>query len=89
MLFDIFVSSFEAIWPIRAPFISIIDIVSINVDIYDIDYTELGFSIYGEKKTTGGHSHVADHDEGLTSRRALFVSTYPGGGTWRLGFPHS
>jgi hypothetical protein len=29
-----------------------IDIVSIDVDIYDVDYTGAGFSIHGEKKTT-------------------------------------
>jgi hypothetical protein len=65
---------------IRVPLRYTIDIISIDVDISDVDYTGEGFSIYGEEKITGGHSHLAHHDEGLASRCALCASAHPVGG---------
>ena len=43
-----------------------IDAVSIDIDIYDVDYTGEGFIIYGTQKNAGSHSHLGQYVEDFT-----------------------
>jgi hypothetical protein len=43
-----------------------IDVVSIDIDTYDVEYTRRGFIFYGTRKNPGSHSHPARYVEGFT-----------------------
>jgi hypothetical protein len=64
-----------------------IDVVSIDIDIYDVEYTGQGFIFYGTRKNAGSDSHLARYVEGFTGDPSLCAPFHSQGGLGGIGFP--
>src|ERR1700722_4023884 len=64
-----------------------IDVVSIVIDTYDVEYTGEGFNYYEARKNAGSHPQLAGYPEGFAGDASPAAPSPVPGGLGRLRFP--